>query len=110
MGRLIIGISRHPVVSATDRQMAPGAYVITIWNLFALKSLCLSLFGKSVHVIRLIFILQKSVRVGFIVYFVFERLLHRTGPSYDGPARCSSRLPKFSQFVLAERGGRWSIG
>ena len=24
--RLIIGISRHPAVSATDRQMAPGAY------------------------------------------------------------------------------------
>ena len=26
MDRLIIGISRHPAVSATDRQMAPGAY------------------------------------------------------------------------------------
>ena len=46
----------------------------------------------------------------FFVYLVFERLLHRTGPSYDGPARCSSRLPKFSQFVLAEGDGRWSIG
>ena len=28
--RLIIGISRLPAVSATDRQMAPGAYVIAV--------------------------------------------------------------------------------
>ena len=88
--------------------MAIGANVITIWNLFALKSLCLSHFGKFVHVIRLFFLLQLSYKVVF-VYFIFERLLHRTGPSYVGPVRCSSRLPNFSQFVLAEGDGRWSI-
>ena len=56
--------------------MAPGAYVITIWNLFALKSLCLSLFGKSVHVIRLIFLLQKSVRVVFVLFILYLNVFY----------------------------------
>ena len=103
MGRLIIGISRHPAVSATDRQMAPGAYVIAIKKLFALKSLCFSLFGMFVHVVFLIFLFQWSYRVVF-VYFVYERLLHRTGPSYDGPARCPNRLSNFNRFILTEGG------
>ena len=52
MDRLIIGISPHPAVSATDRQMVRGAYN---YNLeFIRFEICLSHFGKFVHVIRLI--------------------------------------------------------
>ena len=51
--RLIIGISRHPAVSATDRQMAPGAYNYNLEFVRFEISLFIH-FGNFEHVIRLI--------------------------------------------------------
>ena len=51
MDRLAVSISRHPVVSATDHQMAPGALCDYNLDLIRFEVSLFIAFDKFVHVI-----------------------------------------------------------
>ena len=73
MDKLVVSISRHPVVSATDQKMAPGALCDYNLDFIRFEVSLFIAFDKFVHVIFYFSYFTSSTGF-FFIGFVFKAL------------------------------------